>query len=144
MTVHAQTPAPRALPRQAVRWALVGVEVFVAVGAIFGGIGLMAGNAIHISDDWLIGTPFNSWLLPGILLLLIVAVPMAVAAVAELRRRAWAYAASVLAGFAQIGWIIAQWAIMQRFFILQPIMLTAGTAILLLAWMVHSSTRSVV
>ena len=87
MTVHAQTSAPKALPRRAARWALVGVEVFVAVGAVYGGIGLIAGNAIHISDDWLVGTPFNSWLLPGIFLLLIVAAPMAVAAVAELRRR---------------------------------------------------------
>jgi hypothetical protein len=74
----------------------VGVEVFVAVGAVYGGIGLIAGNAIHISDDWLVGTPFDSWVLPGVFLLLVVAAPMTVAAVAELRRRQWAYTASVI------------------------------------------------
>ena len=142
MTARAGTSAPTALPRQAARWALVGVEVFVAVGAVYGGIGLIAGNAIHISDDWLVGTPFDSWVLPGVFLLLVVAAPMTVAAVAELRRRQWAYTASVIAGVAQIGWIIAQWAIMQRFFVLQPAMLMAGTVVVLLAWMVHGGPRT--
>src|SRR6476619_4862054 len=137
MTARAGTSAPKALPRRAARWALVAVEVFVAVGAVYGGIGLIAGNAIHISDDWLVGTPFDSWVLPGIFLLLIVAAPMTIAAVAELRRRQWSYTASVFAGVAQIGWIIAEWVIMQRFFVLQPAMLTAGTVVVLLAWMVH-------
>src|SRR6478609_5187852 len=137
MTARAGTSAPTALPRQAARWALVGVEVFVAVGAVYGGIGLIAGNAIHISDDWLVGTPFDSWVLPGVFLLLVVAAPMTVAAVAELRRRQWAYTASVIAGVAQIGWIIAQWVIMQRFFVLQPVMFTAGTVVVLLAWAAH-------
>jgi len=119
------------------RWALVGVECFVAVGAVYGGVGLMADNAIHISDEWLVGTPFDSWLLPGFFLLLVVAVPMIVAAVAELLRLRWAYGASLLAGAAQIGWIVAQWLIMQRFFVLQPVMLIAGVVVLLLTWAAH-------
>ena len=40
---------------------------------------------------------------------------------------------------AQIGWIIAQWLIFQRFFILQPIMLVAGVVVIGLSWWVHRS-----
>ncbi len=141
MTVHGETPTTVVASRQGARWALVSVELFVAVGAFYGGIGLIADNAIHISDDWLVGTPFDSWVLPGIFLLLVVAAPMTVAAVAELRRRRWAYTASVVAGVAQIGWIIAQWVIMQRFFVLQPVMFAAGAVVVLLAWATHGRSR---
>jgi hypothetical protein len=122
-------------------WALIGVELFVAVGAVYGGIGLIAGNAIHISDEWLVGTPFDSWVLPGIFLLIVVAIPMAIAAAAEMRRLRWSYAASLIAGAAQLGWIVAQWLIMQRFFFLQPAMFVAGVAVLLLAWIAHGNVK---
>jgi len=116
---------------------LVAVELFVAVGAVFGGIGLVANNAIGMLPEWLDGTPFQSWVLPGVFLFAVVALPMSVAAVAELRRVRWAYAASLLAGAAQVGWIAAQWLIMQRYFFLQPVLLSAGVAVLLLARAAH-------
>jgi len=68
------------------RFAVIGLETVAAVSAVGGGIGLAAGNAIGMPADWLAATPFSSWLVPGVLLLLVVAVPMGVAAVAELRR----------------------------------------------------------
>ena len=104
----------------------------MAVGAVYGGVGLISGNAIHITDEWLAGMPFN----PGycrVFLLIVVALPMTVAAVAEIRRLSWSYRAALVAGGAQIGWIIAQWLILQRFFFLQPAMFAAGGAVLLLA-----------
>lgn len=116
---------------------LVGVESLVALGAVFGGVGLIANNAIGMLPEWLEGTIFTSWFWPGIFLLLVVAAPMAVAAYAEVTSRRWAYPASLIAGAAQVGWIIVQWLIFQRFFILQPIMLLAGVAVLGLAWWVH-------
>ena len=75
MIVSGETSVSASWPMRVARWALVGVEGVVAAGAAYGGVGLIAGNAIHISDDWLVGTPFDSWLLPGIFLLLVVAVP---------------------------------------------------------------------
>ena len=78
-------------------WALAAVEALVALAALFGGVGLIAGNALHMQDDWLVGTPFRSWVLPGVLLLLVVAAPMAAAAALELRRSPWAAVASVTA-----------------------------------------------
>ncbi|WP_420119882.1 hypothetical protein [Nakamurella sp.] len=127
----------RVTARPALRVALIGIEVFVAVGAVYGGVGLIADNAIGMLPEWLARTPFATWLWPGILLLLIVALPMATAASAEIARRSWAFAASALAGSAQIGWIVAQWLIVQRYFVLQPIMLACGIAVLILAGVVH-------
>lgn len=119
------------------QWATIALELVVAVLAAYGGIGLMwdlvSDNAIGMLPIWLEGTPFTSWVLPGLFLLAVVALPMGTAALLELRRSPWASAASVVAGAAQIGWIAAQLAIMQRYFFLQPIMLGAGLAVLALA-----------
>lgn len=123
--------------RKPAHFSLILLEVLIAVGAVFGGVGLVAGNAIGMLPEWLEGTPFASWTLPGVLLLLVVALPMAAAAFAEIRYSTWAFAASVLAGAAQLGWIVAQWLIMQRFFFLQPVMFAAGAGVLVLAWLAH-------
>jgi len=58
---------------------------------VFGGIGLIA-DLLGMQADWLSGTPFISWVWPGIFLLLIVAVPMVIAAIGEWSRQPWAYA----------------------------------------------------
>ncbi len=72
-------------------------------------------------------------MLPGVFLLAVVAVPMGAAAVLELRRSPWAGAASVVAGAAQVGWIAVQLAVVQRYSVLQPVMIGAGLAVLALA-----------
>ena len=123
-------------PTGLTRAALIAVEMFVAGGAVFGGIGLIA-NTLGMQPDWLSGTPFTSWVWPGIFLLLIVAMPMTAAAIGEWTRQPWAYALSLAAGTALVGWIIAQWLIIGKYFYLQPVMLTAGVAVLVLAWLVH-------
>ncbi len=123
------------------RGGLIAAELFVAVGALYGGVGLIADNSIGMLPEWLDGTPFTSWMLPGIFLLLVVAAPMTTAAIAELRRLSWAYAASVVAGAAMVGWILAQLAIIQRYFFLQPIMAGSGVLVLVLAWFVHRGER---
>jgi hypothetical protein len=146
-TPETHNPLPASTVRTRSGWAalargvLIGAEVFVAVGAIYGGVGLIADNSIGMLPEWLDGTPFTSWTLPGIFLLLVIAAPMTTAAVAELRRLRWAYAASVLAGAAMVGWIIAQLLIIQRYFFLQPVMVGFGVLIIALAWTVHRGER---
>ncbi|MHA6783092.1 hypothetical protein ACVGOW_19150 [Pseudonocardia saturnea] len=125
------TTAPARSRRR--NWPVVTVELLVAAAAVYGGVGLAWGNAIGMFDEWLEGTPFTSWLVPGILLLLVVAAPMATAALLELRCSPWVAAASITAGAAQIAWIAAQLAIMQRYNVQQPIILACGLAVVLLA-----------
>lgn len=117
-------------------WLLVALEVLVAVNAVYGGIGLIV-NGMGMPDDWLDGTPFASWVLPGVLLLLLVAAPMASAAIVEVAAGRRAYAASMTAGAVLVGWIGAQVVILRRFFFLQPVLLVVGVLVLLLAWQVH-------
>jgi hypothetical protein len=118
---------------------LVVLEVLVAAAALYGGIGLAAGNLIGMPDEWLVGTPFTSWLWPGVFLLLVVAVPMVAAAMLELRGSPRAAVVSVLAGAAQVAWIAVQLLVMQRYHVLQPVMSLAGLAVLLLAVAAHRS-----
>jgi hypothetical protein len=115
----------------------ISVELLVAGAAAYGGIGLIWDNKIGMLDEWLDGTPFTSWTLPGLLLLLVVAIPMLVAAALEARRSPWAAAASVAAGSAQVGWIGAQLLIMQRYNVQQPIMLGCGLLVVLLTLFAH-------
>jgi hypothetical protein len=123
----------------AVTVTLVVLELLVAAAALYGGIGLAAGNLIGMPDEWLVGTPFTSWLWPGVFLLLVVAVPMVAAAMLELRGSPRAAVVSVLAGAAQVAWIAVQLLVMQRYHVLQPVMSLAGLAVLLLALAAHRS-----
>jgi hypothetical protein len=133
MTGTAATTSVAVAPRGGHRqWPTIAVELLVAAAAVYGGVGLI-GDTIGMVPEWLDGTPFTSWVLPGVLLLVVVAVPMAGAAVLELRRSPRASAASVVAGAAQLGWIGAQLAVMQRYFFLQPVLLGLGLLVMVLA-----------
>jgi hypothetical protein len=118
-------------------WPLILLELLVAASATYGGVGLMWHDAIHMPDEWLEGTPFTSWVIPGVLLLVVVAAPMTVAAWLELRRSRWSMAGSVVSGAALIGWIAAELFIMQRYNVLQPVMLCSGLAVVLVALWAH-------
>jgi hypothetical protein len=126
--------ASRTLP--VARWLLVGLEVLIAVNAIYGGIGLMV-NGMGMPGDWLDATPFDSWTVPGVFLLVAVAVPMSVAAIGELTWWRLAYLASVLAGLVLIGWIVVQVLVLRRYFFLQPVLGVAGVLVIGLAWWAH-------
>ena len=132
-----QTSLVRTSPKPATEngraWGVIALEALTAIAAAYGGFGLIWDDAVGMPDDWLVGTPFRSWTLPGVLLLLVVGLPMAVAVVLELRRSGWAGVASVVAGAALIGWIAVELLVMQKFNVLQPVMLLVGLAVLMLA-----------
>lgn len=124
-------PSASVPPRRA--RLLITLEALVAGSAVYGGVGLAFRNVIHMPDDWLAKSPFSSWVLPGILLLFVVAAPTGIAACLEIRRSRWAGIASVTAGASSIGWIAAELAVMQKYNLLQPVVLGLGVAIVLLA-----------
>jgi hypothetical protein len=85
-------------------------------------------------DGWLAGTPLTGWVLPGIALLIGVAVPqLAAAALIGFGGRP-GLAAGYLAGLLLVAWIVAEVLILRRYFFLQPVVAGIGATEVLLAW----------
>lgn len=96
----------RALPGIA-RLAVV-LEIFLGIGALFGGgVFLLApdGHLLGMTTKTLAGSPFRSYLIPGIILFLFVGVGPLLAAALTVRREALAPFAAVAVGLTLIGWI---------------------------------------
>jgi hypothetical protein len=107
----------------------IGLEVVLGLSAVYGGVGLLTGT-IGMPDTWLEGTPFGTWLVPGIALLLLVALPMLTAGVVELRARRESEVVSAVAGLLQVGWISVELLFMRRYDPLQPLVLILATVLL--------------
>ena len=103
------------IEHRGIRLTLLLVQAFVALTALAGGAVLMIGALdAGFSSSWtpppeyLEGTPFPSYLVPGIVLAVVIGGGH-VFAFAELeRRRPWALLAAAAAGFALLIWIFVQ------------------------------------
>jgi len=87
--------------------ALFVTSVFVALTAVFGGLTLALG-VDKFPAEWLIGTPFSSYLLPGLILGVVVGGSASAAAVVALRRPDAGALASMLAGAILLGWLLGE------------------------------------
>ncbi|HET9919912.1 MAG TPA: hypothetical protein VFQ30_08735 [Ktedonobacteraceae bacterium] len=63
------------MKHKGIRIALFVIEVFVGLGAVLGGVGLLTGAIpfMIMPVELLQGTPFNSYMIPGLVLLVVVA-----------------------------------------------------------------------
>lgn len=90
---------------------LVGLELFLALGALAGG-GLLAaapdGHLLGMPLTLLEGTPFTSFLVPGWLLFTVLGVLPALAAGVTLRRWPGAALAAIVVGVALVVWIATE------------------------------------
>jgi len=82
-------------------------SLFVALTAVFGGITLATG-VDKFPADWLIGTPFRSYLIPALVLAVLVGGSAAAAAVATLFRQDAGALISMLAGVILLGWLVGE------------------------------------
>ena len=96
-----------------IRIALVVLEVFVALGAIAGGIGLLTG-AIPASLEGLQGSPFVDYTVPALSLMVIVGGSMLLAAATILTGREIGVLVSVFAGLAMMIFEIVEAAVIDR------------------------------
>jgi hypothetical protein len=123
-------------PRE--RRILLALDVAIGVCAIVGGIGLI-GGWVGIGTSNLQGSLFDSYLIPGLLLSILVGGALLTAAYLVWSRSAIALQGSLTAGFALLGWITAGiWQIGMASW-LQPLMGVAGVLIAVTA--VHFSRR---
>ena len=98
-----------------------------------GGAGLIR-DGFGMPDGWLAGTPLTGWVLPGVALLIGVAVPQLAAAVLIAAGVRPGLAAGYLAGLLLVAWIAVELLILRRYFFLQPVIAGIGAAEILLAW----------
>ena len=125
-------------------WALAGLETFVGVNAVFGGWKLID-DGFGLPTDWLAGLPVDTWVWPGIALLLGVAAPQfGAAGVAVFGRRPESgYWSGLAVGGALVLWIVVQLAVLQRYFFLQPVIAVLGAMTIALDWWwVHRSLQA--
>jgi hypothetical protein len=114
----------------------------MAVAAYAGVVGLMTG--VLDMGTLLNGRlPFGSPVLGGLALLVIVALPMTVAAVAAWRGLPWAEAAVVTAGLALVGWIVVEVAFIRTFSWMQPVCAAYGALLAGLGWWSATHDRPV-
>lgn len=124
--------APRLHPL-AVRVSLGALLIFAALNAIGGGVYGLSG-AEGVPREWLRGTPFTSYFIPSLFLLVVVGGAFAVAAVAVLAGRKWARLAALIAGAITLAWIAAQVGLIGYVSWMQPATALGGLLILALAW----------
>jgi hypothetical protein len=115
-------------------WILAAMLLLVGAAAIFGGISLVR-DGFGMPLSWLHQTPFTSWALPGIALLIGVAVPQLTALGLIVSGHRWALAGGYLAGLGLVAWIAVQMLVLQRYHVMQPAIAAAGATEVLLAWL---------
>lgn len=134
-------PEARRPPRP---YALAAVELFVGLGALYGGGGLVAdpsGAVLGMPLELLARSPFDDFLVPGLTLLLVNGVGSLVGAALALARVRWAGALGLVLGAFLTAWIVLQVLWIGPISWFQPMILTCGLAEAWLGWRAHDRRR---
>lgn len=123
-TTTGRPPAPRFA--RAVRGSLIAMLVFGAVSAFAGAVLGVALNGAGVPLRYLDGSPFDSYVIPGLLLGVVVGGTQAVAVLALVRRHVLALLASTVAGVGMLVWIFVELAMMLEYSILQTLYFALG------------------
>lgn len=113
--------------------ALAALDGAVGISAI-GGAAYALGGAKDWPREWLDGSPFSSYRVPGLVLGFIHAPIDLVAAWALARRHPRAGELALLSGAVQVGWIVVQARIIGLRSFLQPLLGAVGVVSLAAAW----------
>src|ERR1700694_1881694 len=111
--IPAPTPRPASISRRLPtlgRLAII-LEIFLGIGALFGGSQFILapdGHLLGVPLSMLTGTPFRSFLVPGLLLFTFVGVAPMVAAAITARRLAIGPLAALAVGVTLLSWITVE------------------------------------
>jgi len=114
------------------RQIMAAINAIAGVGAIAVGVGLI-GGWIGMSTSYLADTPFNSYLIPGLLLIVIVGGGLLTASYLAASRSNFALQASLASGFMLLGWVSFEIMLIGMINWLQPLMGVTGVAIAVMA-----------
>lgn len=95
---------------RAIRRLLAALHIFIGLGGLAGGLAalLEPNGPMGLSTDALVNAPFDTFLIPGILLFGLIGIGNLAAAVPALFSRRWAGYASGAMGCVMLGWIAIQ------------------------------------
>ena len=96
------------LPLPGIARLAIALEILLGLGALFGGGALILapdGHLLGMPNTLLAGSPFPSFLVPGIVLFTFVGLAPLLAAAVTIRRGVFAPLAAVAVGLTLIGWV---------------------------------------
>jgi hypothetical protein len=120
------------------------LQAFTAIGAIPAGYGMLkdtTGAGLGMSPDLLANSPLNSFLLPGLYLLIINGFANLFTAVLSFFRSRYAGHAGLLLGIALTLWIVIQVWWISLSSLLQPLFFIIGLVNTWLGWKIIKSAR---
>jgi len=126
------------------RWLLFAVALFLAVGAIPVGIGLIVrpdGSMVGLPLGLLAGTPFKNFRIPGLLLATVVGGSTLASALLVALGARHASQVALLGGAVVVGWIAVQVALIGFVSALQPVVGALGLGMIALARRIRPCTR---
>lgn len=137
------TENPRSRP--AGIWLLEAAILLQGISGVGGGLGLVldpSGDSLRIPLEWLEGSPFNSYLIPGLILFVVLGVYPLLTMYGIRRRSGWAWPASVSVGGGLLIWIAVEILVI-GYQPTPPLQLIYGIlGVLILAFALVSSSRN--
>ncbi|HWT32318.1 MAG TPA: hypothetical protein VN107_01030 [Microbacterium sp.] len=130
-----------AMRRDPAYWALLVITTFQAATAIAGGIALIATDGLGMPLSMLENAPFDSFLWPGLILVVVVGGTQTTAALTLLRRTGSALFWSAIAGLGMLIWIFVETALIRDASWLQIVYFATGAAQLALVLVMEGVAR---
>lgn len=118
--------------RATIYWSLLVVTVFSALSSIVSGIALLATGGLGMPVTFLETSPFASFTVPGLILVIVVGGSQALATGLLLARRESALLWSAVAGFGMLIWIFTEILLIREASGLQVLYFVTGTLQLVL------------
>lgn len=124
---------------------LIIIEFFNGLSGLAGGFGLISdptAASLGMELSWLEGTPFNTYLIPGIVLLAFNGLGNIIAAILSLRKNKYMNKVAIFFGFGMMIWIASQvlWIGYKSF--LQPLYFSTGLVQAILGLIIWKKMRA--
>ena len=120
------------------------LQVFIGLGAVVGGLALVlepSGSNIGVPHEMLKSTPFSTFLVPGIVLLIVNGLGSLVGATATFKRYWCAGEIAIALGLFLVAWILLQVYWFTAFHWLHALYLGLGLLELALGWLLRKVLR---
>lgn len=114
---------------------LIAILLVQGISAVIGGIELIRTNGMGMPLEWLSNSPFDSFLIPGLILTFVVGGTSLAASYFLIKRHKYQHEASAIAGFGILIWIYVQITIVRQASFLQTVYFISGIIILTLTFL---------